>query len=153
MYKAVLKHVAAGSEMVVVDATDRWHSKKDGKFTFKPMSAKDATKASKGLRDFSKGASSASQTLQGISRNMKGKKAPRKDLSNLSDKELQQILNRERMEREYDSYFNTPQESKGQKFVENLGTGLSYAAAIAAIVGTGFSIYATVKGSGDKKGG
>lgn len=152
MYKAVLRHVAAGNEMVVVDATDRWHSKKDGKFTFKPMSAKDATKASKALREFGKGASATSQNLQGVSKSLAPKRGPRKDLSSLSDKELQQILNRERMEREYDSYFNTPEESKGQKFVNGLGTTLTYAAAVAAIVGTGFSIYATIKGNDSKKG-
>lgn len=151
MYK-VIKHVAAGSELVTIDATDRWHSKKDGKFTVKPMSAKDATKASKALREFGKGASATSQSLQGVSRSMAPKKGPRKDLSNLSDKELQQILNRERMEREYDMYFNTPEESKGKKFVDGLGTTLTYAAAIAAIVGTGFSIYATIKGNENKKG-
>lgn len=151
MYK-VIRHVASGSELVTIDATNRWHSKKDGKFTVKPMSAKDATKASKVLREFGKGASATSQNLQGISRSMTPKRGPRKDLSNLSDKELQQILNRERMEREYDSYFNTPEESKGQKFVNGLGTTLTYAAAVAAIVGTGFSIYATIKGNDNKKG-
>lgn len=124
------------------------HDPKNGQFTF---STKDATRASKSLRDFSKGANTASQSLQNISRNMKEKKKPRKDLSSLSDKELQQILNRERMEREYDTYFNTPQESKGKKWVEGIGTGLSYAAAIAAIVGTGFSIYATLKGGNNGK--
>lgn len=153
MYKTI-RH-ATGGEMIVWSENkygNNAHDSKTGKFTFKPMSAKNAAKASTAFEKFGKGANTTTQNLQTISKSMTPKRKPRKDLSNLSDAELQRILNRERMERDYDSYFNTPEESNGQKFVDGLGTALTYAAAVAAIVGTGFSIYATIKGKDTKKG-
>ena len=50
------------------------------------------------------------------------KKNPRADLSHLTDKELDSILRREEMEQRYDRYFNTPVESKGQKFIDGAAT-------------------------------
>ena len=114
-----------------------------GKFTFSPEGARKAAKVSK---EVAKGARETSQAVQGLSNRRKGprSKKERPDMSRISDKELQQILNRERMEREYDSYFGTNQESNGEKFVNGVGIALSYAAAIATIAGVGFSIYSSV---------
>ena len=148
MYKPVLKHVSAGNEMVVADATGRLHSKKDGKFTFKPMSAKDATKVSKATRELSKGLGSSQQALRGVYDEMGARnkaKYPRKDLSNLSDAELQRILNRERMEQDYDRYFNTPEETAGQKFVRGVNASIPYITLALMAVGTAASVYATFK--------
>ena len=144
MYKAVLKHVSAGNEMVVVDATDRWHSKKDGKFTVKPLSAKSATKGSKLAGQVSKTAGSLHQPLNDMYNDMSRRnKNPRKDQSNLSDAELQKILNRERMELEYDRYFNTPQETAGQKFTRGFNAAIPYIQVAATLAALGLSAYAT----------
>ena len=117
-----------------------YHNKKDGKFTFNP------NKASKVAGQISTGARNASQNIANNSNTyLKGKKGPRADLSKYSDAELQKILNRERMEREYDSYFNTTTESKGKKFVDGLSTALAITGTVAGIAGTGFAIYATLK--------
>ena len=116
------------------------HDSKTGKFTFNP------NKASKVAGQISTGARNASQNIANNSNTyLKGKKGPRADLSKYSDAELQKILNRERMEREYDSYFNTPTESNGKKFVDGLSTALAITGTVAGIAGTGFAIYATLK--------
>lgn len=46
------------------------------------------------------------------------KKSPKADLSSMSDQEIRQILNRERLEREYDDMFNPPIPNKGKEFVK-----------------------------------
>lgn len=75
---------------------------------------------------FAQGANIAKQTKSTIdtasqyaNQKLKPQKGPRKDLSQMSDQDLRKILERERMELEYDRYFNTPTESKGSKFVKD----------------------------------
>jgi hypothetical protein len=50
----------------------------------------------------------------------KPKKGARFDLSQMSDQELNSILNRERLERQYDEYFNPPQINKGWEIVKGV---------------------------------
>lgn len=76
------------------------------------------------------------------------KKNPRADLSNMSDKELREVLNRETMERQYDAYFNAPQESKGKEYFQNT---MAVVGTAATVVGTALSIALAVKQlKGDK---
>lgn len=139
MYKAVLKHgdVTYSSNTTGNPA----HDKATGKFTFNPKKASNVANA------ISTGARNASQNLANNSNSyLRGKKAPRADLSNISDQELRKIIDRENMERQYDSYFNTPTESNGKKFVDGLSTVLGITATAAGIAASGFAIYAAVKG-------
>lgn len=70
------------------------------------------------------------------------KKNQRADLSNMSDKELREVLNRETMERQYDAYFNAPQESKGKEYFQNT---MAVVGTAATVVGTALSIALAVK--------
>lgn len=55
----------------------------------------------------------------------KSKPNKRMELKELSDAELNARINRERLERQYNEYFNTPQEKKGKKIVDAiLGYGI-----------------------------
>lgn len=135
------------------------HDKKNGQFTFgdgdgdgqvgegrKKWDSGDYKRFGKNLELAGKGATKTAGSVRSIAQNVKPKKNPRKDLSSMSDAELQKILNRERMELEYDRYFNSPQESKGKKFLENVALGLEIAGALATIAGVGYGIY-----SGERK--
>lgn len=125
-YKVCLRHA------------NPFHDPKTGQFTFSTVGA------------VSKGVKSLSDNLpQRIDRYTRKKKAPRKDLSHLSDKELNEILNREQMERRYDEYFNTPVESKGATTLKEI---LAVAGDVAAVVGplavAGVAIYNAAKAKG-----
>lgn len=125
-YKVCLRHA------------NPFHDPKTGQFTFSTIGA------------VSKGVKSLSDNLpQRIDRYTRKKKAPRKDLSHLSDKELNEILNREQMERRYDEYFNTPVESKGATTLKEI---LAVAGDVAAVVGplavAGVAIYNAAKAKG-----
>ena len=78
------------------------------------------------------------------------KKNPRADLSKLSDDQLRKILNREQMERQYDQYFNTPIESKGQKFIDGAATIIPI---IGGAVGIAVGAVTLADKLGKKKGG
>lgn len=168
-YKAFIKHYD-----YTIDDDGRFHSKEDGQFVNKHPSAdimtndqisranrratlianyekyypSTAKKVSGDLGSISGSLNNAANNVRQVK--IKDKKAPRIDLSNISDEELRKILNREQMERQYDSLFNTPTESKGQKFVNNLAVGLSIAGTIAGIAGAAASIY-SIFGGGKKK--
>ena len=66
----------------------------------------------------------------------------RYDLSSMSDQELQSILRREQMERQYNDYFNPQQENKGRKFVE---TAVNIATTTTAIAGGALGIALAIK--------
>lgn len=66
----------------------------------------------------------------------------RYDLSSMSDQELQSILRREQMERQYNDYFNPQQESKGRKFVE---TAVNVVTTTTAIAGGALGIALAIK--------
>lgn len=67
-------------------------------------------------------------------------RGPRYDLSSMTDAELRSILNREQMERQYNDYFNPPQLSTGQKWMNGLGTALDVAATVGGVVSLGMGI-------------
>lgn len=143
-YKAInngpyLSHIAVQVSKIKGGTGGNPYHDKWGKFTFSPESAKRAGMASKTV---SEGMNKASRNLS--SSPTFNKKNPRLDLSKMSDDELRQVLNRERMEQEYNRYFNTPQESKGKKFVD---TALPIAATVVGMVGTGLIAYSTWKGT------
>lgn len=114
------------------------HDPKTGQFTFSTIGA-----VSKGVKNLS------DNLPRRIDRYTQKKKAPRKDLSHLSDQELNNILNREQMERRYDEYFNTPVESKGATTLKEI---LAIAGDVAAVVGpiavAGVAIYNAAKAKG-----
>ena len=117
-------------------AGNQYHDPKTGQFTFSP------NKVGTALNTASGGLLRAQQNANKINWT---KSNGRVDLSNMSDQDLQKVLNRERMEQEYNRYFNAPQESKGKKFINDV---LPVAATVLGVVGTGVTIYATLKNKG-----
>lgn len=101
------------------------HDPKTGQFTFSTMSS---------LGSQTKKVTDAASNV--VDRFSKGKKGPRADLSNLSNKELQEILTREEMERRYDTYFNTPTERKGAEYLKTALSIAGVAATSIAAIGT-----------------
>ena len=165
MYKIIRRGTLCHAS-ATIDDDGRWHSPSNGQFVRKPASelSNDELSAynkranlekkynenfptkSKQVGDMfdatSKGLNNASNVVRNV--RLKEKKNPRADLSKLSDNELRQILNREQMERQYDQFFNTPTESKGQKFVNGLATGLSIAGGVAGLAVAATTIYSTL---------
>lgn len=129
MYKVVI-HAGTGVTESGNKRGNRWHFASNGRFANAPDAFRSAGSAARDVAN----------TLEPYSRQMY-KKSPRKDLSNMSDKELQQILNRERMERDYDNMFNPPRETAGKKFVDGTISALKIASLVAGIVAAGVTIY------------
>lgn len=145
-----------------IDDDGRWHSKVNGKFMPKPdelstdelkklntrktlenkynqLYPSRAKQTAEALSSVGSGLNATSNALRQV--RFKEKKNPRADLSKMSDDQLRKVLNREQMERQYDQYFNTPVESKGQKFVNGLATGIGIAAGLTGIAVGGVTIY------------
>ena len=106
---------------------------------------------SKGSINYEKGLSKTSEALGKAGKNMQNlrfhnKKGEKTDLSQYSDQELQRIINRARNEAEYDRLFNPAMETKGQKFVKGLGTGLTIASLVVGIVGGAAGAYSGFTG-------
>jgi len=120
---------------VVNDHAHRSEGSKSG------LSSQEADKLAKSLNVYSTGAPKAMKNIKEGYNNRPKKQKKRMDLSEMSDKELQQALNRERMEREYNTYFNSPEQDKGQIWVESVGTAINYTAAIAGLAATALTIY------------
>lgn len=66
---------------------------------------------------FAKGAKASNNIIDMFN---KPKKGARFDLSQMTDQELNSIINRERLERQYDEYFNPPQINKGWEIVKGV---------------------------------
>ena len=96
------------------------------------------------ISELGSGTGELARAVQGIK--IKGKKGPKADLSQYSDQELQRIINRARNEAEYDRIFNPEVESKGQKFVNGLGTVLSLTTGALVLAGAGYGLYRKIKG-------
>ena len=129
MYE-VIRHDGTGVTSSGNKVGNPWHYKSNGRFANAPEA----------LRTASGAASNTANMLEPYGRNMYTRK-PRKDLSKLSDQELQQILNRERMERQYDDYFNPPRETRGKKFVDGTVSALKITGIVLGIVASGVAIY------------
>lgn len=72
------------------------------------------------------------------------KKQPRTrmDLSNMTDKELRDQINRELLERQYNDVFNPPKVSKGREYV---GEVLETAGTVLAITGSALGVALAIK--------
>ncbi len=116
-YKPYLKHMNPN------------HDPKNGQFTF----AKGANLGAGIGKNFK---STTNEVSQVVDRYGKTKKNPRADLSKLSDQELRDLLNREEMERRYDTYFNTPTEKKGAKYTKDV---LAIAGAVGGVLVAGLT--------------
>lgn len=95
-----------------------------------------AKQIAEGVGDVTKNAGSLAGTF------FKDPPRGRYDLSSMSDQELQSILRREQMERQYNDYFNPQQESKGRKFVE---TAVNVVTTTTAIAGGALGIALAIK--------
>lgn len=96
---------------------------------------KDDMQTSKDIIDSSKRIVDTSQDIERLTR--RNKKNPRLDLSNKTDKELRDEINRELLERQYNDVFNAPQTSRGRRAVETAlkgaGAGLGLASAAVSV--------------------
>lgn len=72
------------------------------------------------------------------------KKAPknRLDLSNMTDKELRDQINRELLERQYNDVFNPPQVSKGKEYASQI---LDSAGDVLAVTGSALAVALSIK--------
>lgn len=96
---------------------------------------KDDLETRKNVVDSSKRVTDSLQDVERLTR--RNKKNQRLDLSNKTDKELRDEINRELLERQYNDVFNAPQTSKGRKAVEAVlkgaGAGLGLASAAVSV--------------------
>lgn len=72
---------------------------------------KDLAKAHKDVSD---------ESIKLVDQIFKTKPNKRLDLTNMSDQELRQILNREQLERQYNDIFNKSQENKGKEYAKKV---------------------------------
>ena len=112
-----------------------------------PETYRAVAKEASSLEEATKGASSAVSTAASIINTQRGSKAIRKDYSNLSDKELQEKINRLNLERAYGdlsgdtTYVKTGKE-KAREILQTAGATL-------AIASTAIAIYAQLRGFKD----
>lgn len=93
------------------------------------------------------GIDTINRTISSISFNKKKKK--RMNLSNMSDAELRSKINRELLERQYDSVFNPETEAKGSKYVKNV---LSVAGGVLGVTGSALGIAVAIQTLKNGKG-
>lgn len=98
----------------------------------KKMSTTDKMRVAKSIVDAGKkGVASIESSRQ------KHNVPPRMDLSNMTDQELAQAINRENLEVQYNRLFNTPTVSKGERYVNEIlkvsGTALATAGSALSI--------------------
>ena len=73
--------------------------------------------------------------------NIRRGQQPKLDLSNMSDQELRNKINRYNLEQQYDRIFNAPQKSKGEEYVKNaLSMGTVAIGAASSAVGLALMI-------------
>ena len=112
-----------------------------------PETYRAVAKEASSLEEATKGASSAVSTAASIINTQRGSKAIRKDYSNLSDKELQEKINRLNLERAYgDLSGDTKYVKTGKEKVREI---LQTAGATLAIASTAIAIYAQLHGFKD----
>ena len=93
----------------------------------------------RGAKNVADSARNLTRSLQDIERvtDRSSKKNKKMDLSEMSDKELRDAINREMLERQYNQVFNPPTVSKGRQFVkdalETTGAVLGVASSALAI--------------------
>lgn len=112
-----------------------------------PETYRAVAKEASSLEEATKGASSAVSTAASIINTQRGSKAIRKDYSNLSDKELQERINRLNLERAYgdlsgDTKYVKTGKEKAREILQTAGATL-------AIASTAIAIYAQLHGFKD----
>ena len=112
-----------------------------------PETYRAVAKEASSLEEATKGASSAVSTAASIINTQRGSKAIRKDYSNLSDKELQEKINRLNLERAYgdlsgDTKYVKTGKEKAREILQTAGATL-------AIASTAVAIYAQLHGFKD----
>ena len=112
-----------------------------------PETYRAVAKEASSLEEATKGASSAVSTAASIINTQRGSKAIRKDYSNLSDKELQEKINRLNLERAYgdlsgDTKYVKTGKEKAREILQTAGATL-------AIASTAIAIYAQLHGFKD----
>ena len=112
-----------------------------------PETYRAVAKEVSSLEEATKGASSAVSTAASIINTQRGSKAIRKDYSNLSDKELQEKINRLNLERAYgdlsgDTKYVKTGKEKAREILQTAGATL-------AIASTAIAIYAQLHGFKD----
>ena len=112
-----------------------------------PETYRAVAKETSSLEEATKGASSAVSTAASIINTQRGSKAIRKDYSNLSDKELQEKINRLNLERAYgdlsgDTKYVKTGKEKAREILQTTG-------AVLAIAATAVGIYSQLHGFKD----
>ena len=112
-----------------------------------PETYRAVAKEASSLEEATKGASSAVSTAASIINTQRGSKAIRKDYSNLSDKELQEKINRLNLERAYgdlsgDTKYVKTGKEKAREILQTAGATL-------AIASTAIAIYSQLRGFKD----
>ena len=112
-----------------------------------PETYRAVAKEASSLEEATKGASSAVSTAASIINTQRGSKAIRKDYSNLSDKELQEKINRLNLERAYgdlsgDTKYVKTGKEKAREILQTVGATL-------AVASTAVAIYAQLHGFKD----
>lgn len=102
--------------------------------------AKEDTERSKRLVDSSRNLSNElKRTVDTSNRN---RKVPKMDLSNMTDQEMRNQINREILERQYNDMFNPRKESKGREYVSRT---LESAGNVLAITSSALGIALAIK--------
>jgi hypothetical protein len=144
-----------------------YHDPKNGHFATKPGGAsihnfseyagnkydgntKKATSKKSSDDRLSKGFKATSDALGKAAKNVSnirlhGKKQ-KTDLSQYSDAELQRIVNRLGNEQRYEQLTRSENVSKGQKFINGLGTGLTIATLVTGAIGGAAGAYTAFTG-------
>ena len=98
---------------------------------------------SKGFKATSDALGKAAKNVSNI--RLHGKKQ-KTDLSQYSDAELQRIVNRLGNEQRYEQLTRSENVSKGQKFINGLGTGLTIATLVTGVIGGAAGAYTAFTG-------
>lgn len=133
----------AGKARYDRDVRDNNAKKKDNRIV---IDGPDANRWVREDLDRAKKATNATSDLvkqaQNVNNASKSKSRPRMDLSKMSDQELRERINRERLEREYNDMFAPQKVSKGRKYITNT---LEAAGTVLAIGSSALGIALAIK--------
>lgn len=118
-------------------------SKKNGRSDLSVDAKRYATEdleRTKGLVDSSRNLSSELKRV--TDKSINNTPRTRMDLSNMSDKELRDQINRELLERQYNDVFNPPQVSKGKQYASKV---LETAGDVLVVTGSALTVALSIK--------
>ena len=84
----------------------------------------------------------ANDTKKMVDASIKNRKVPKMDLSNMSDQDMRNAINRACLEKQYNDMFNPQKEAKGREFANRI---LNTAGNVLAITGSALSIALAIK--------